>query len=78
MAPRVNPTPIDADNPSGSSTLAACIDWRTGDADSMSARANTSPLQMPDTLVPGGDTTAGLHPKAKTIDQFLVLGEESI
>ena len=48
MAPRVFPTPIDADNPSGSFTLAACIDWRTGDADSMSARATTSPHQMPD------------------------------
>ena len=48
MAPRVAPTPNDADNPSGSFTPAACNDWRFGDADSMSARATTSPLQTPD------------------------------
>ena len=48
MAPRVTPTSNDADNPSGSNMPAACSDWRFDDADSMSARANTSPLQMPD------------------------------
>ena len=48
MAPRVTPTSNDADNSSGSSTLAVCIDWRFDDADSMSARTTTSPLQMPD------------------------------
>ncbi len=48
MAPRVTPTSLDADNNAGSSTLAACNDWRSDDADSMSARATTSPLQMPD------------------------------
>src|SRR5271166_6521046 len=48
MAPRVAPAPFDADNFSGSCTLAACSDWRFGVADSMSARAFTSPLQMPD------------------------------
>lgn len=37
MANRVHPTLIDADNISGS-LPAACIDWRIGDADSMSAR----------------------------------------
>jgi hypothetical protein len=46
--PRVTPTPTNADNPSGSCTLAACIDWRPGDADSMSARTIESPQQMPD------------------------------
>src|SRR5215467_6242943 len=30
MATRVAPTPTDADNPAGSSTLAACTDWRSG------------------------------------------------
>ena len=48
MAPRVTPTLNDADNPSGSNMPAACSDWRFDDADSMSARATTSPLQMPD------------------------------
>jgi hypothetical protein len=52
MAPWVNPTSNDADNSSGSSVgnsaPAACNDWRVDDADSLSARANMSPLQMPD------------------------------
>jgi len=48
MATRVAPTPNDADNPSGSFTPAARSDWRFGVADSMSARATASPLQMPD------------------------------
>ena len=48
MAPWVTPTPNDADNFYGSFTLAARSDWRFGDADSMSARASTSPHQMPD------------------------------
>jgi len=48
MAPRVTPTPYDADNFYGSFTLAARSDWRFGDADSMSARASTIPPQMPD------------------------------
>ena len=37
MANRVTPTPRYADNSSGS-PAAACIVWRSGDADSMSAR----------------------------------------
>src|SRR2546426_5672005 len=48
MAPRGRPTPFDADNSSGSYTPAACIDWRFGVADSMSARVSTNPHQMPD------------------------------
>lgn len=52
MATRVTPTELDADNSSGSLSLAACNDWRRSDADSMSARATPSPLQMPDTSVP--------------------------
>jgi len=48
MAPRVIPTSIDADNSSGNFTSAARNDWRFDDADSMSARATTSPPQMPD------------------------------
>ncbi len=45
----VTPTAPDADNPSGSFTPAARNDWRSADADSMSARAPTrSPPQMPD------------------------------
>src|SRR6185369_10881283 len=42
MANRVHPAPTDADNSSGS-PAAACIDWRIGDADSMSARAAPEP-----------------------------------
>src|SRR3972149_10897285 len=48
MATRVTPTELDADNSSGSLLLAARNDWRSSDADSMSARATQSPLQMPD------------------------------
>ena len=51
--PGSHPTPLDADNSAGSSTLAACNDWRTGDADSMSARAITEPT------TDAGYTTAG-------------------
>ena len=29
MANRVTPTALDADNPAGSFTLAACTDWRS-------------------------------------------------
>lgn len=47
MANRVHPTPHDADNYAGS-LPAARNDWRRGDADSMSARDSTIPLQMPD------------------------------
>ena len=48
MATRVIPTLTDADNSYGSFMPAARNDWRFGDADSMSARAIQSPLQMPD------------------------------
>jgi len=47
MANRVHPTPHDADNYAGS-LPAVRNDWRRGDADSMSARDSTIPLQMPD------------------------------
>ena len=43
MAYRDTPTLFDADNISGSGTLAARNDWRNGDADSMSARAANEP-----------------------------------
>src|SRR5438128_11172546 len=48
MAPRVAPTPFDADNSSGSCMPAACNDWRFGVADSMLARVSLNPHQMPD------------------------------
>jgi len=54
MAPRVTPTPIDADNLSGSTMPAVPIDWRSGDADSMSARATYS-----EPTTDAGYTTAG-------------------
>jgi hypothetical protein len=47
MAIRVLLRPLDADNIRGS-LPAARNDWRSGHADSMSARDNTIPLQMPD------------------------------
>src|SRR5882757_5799351 len=47
MAIRVHLRPLDADNPRGS-LPAARNDWRSGHADSMSARDNTIPHQMPD------------------------------
>jgi hypothetical protein len=47
MAIRVHLRPLDADNFRGS-LPAARNDWRSGHADSMSARDNTIPLQMPD------------------------------
>ena len=66
MANRVHPTPIDADNPSGS-LPAACNDWRIGDADSMSARTTT------ESTVDAGYTTAGASQKAKLSISFLLL-----
>ena len=72
MATRDAPTPFDADNSSGSTMLAACNDWRNGDADSMSARAAN------EATYDAGYTTAGLSHFAKTIDQFLVFWGESI
>ena len=49
MANRDHPTSFDADNLSGSLWPAARSDWRTDDADSMSARDTcTIPPQMPD------------------------------
>lgn len=53
MAPREIPTSLDADNSSGSSTLAACSDWRSGAADSMSART------IKESTSDAGYTTAG-------------------
>jgi hypothetical protein len=70
MANRVHPTPIDADNSSGSmneSSAAACSDWRFGDADSMSARTTTE--STPD----AGYTTAGASPTANLSVSFLRL-----
>jgi hypothetical protein len=47
MAIRVHLRPLDADNFRGS-LPAAHNDWRSGHADSMSARDNAIPHQMPD------------------------------
>jgi hypothetical protein len=67
MANRVHPTPTDADNSSGS-LPAACIDWRLGDADSMSARTTT------ESTLDAGYTTAGASLTAKLSVSFLRLG----
>src|SRR6185369_9241571 len=66
MANRVHPAPTDADNSSGS-PAAACIDWRIGDADSMSARA------APEPTTDAGYTTAGASLKPKLSVNFLQL-----
>jgi hypothetical protein len=66
MANRVHPTPTDADNSSGS-LPAVRIDWRFGDADSMSAR------DIDDPTSDAGYTTAGASPKANTSVSFLNL-----
>ena len=71
MAKRVHPTPIDADNTSGS-VPAVRTDWRFGDADSMSAR------DIDDPTSDAGYTTAGASPKSQNIGQFLELVGESI
>ncbi len=71
MAHRVHPTPIDADNSSGS-LPAACSDWRIGDADSMSARDAYDPTTY------AGYTTAGASQTSQHIGQFLALRGESI
>ena len=65
MAPRVTPTPIDADNLSGSTMPAAPIDWRFGDADSMSARAIHS-----EPTTDAGYSTAG---STQSVDQSINL-----
>src|SRR5688572_21485565 len=66
MANRDHPAPTDADNSSGS-TAAACIDWRVGDADSMSARATPEPT------VDAGYTTAGVSLTLEPSISFLHL-----
>ena len=43
------PTPRDADNSAGGLRSVARNDWHRGNANSLSARTNTSPPQMPDT-----------------------------
>ena len=48
MATRITPTARDADNNAGTVCSAAPNDWRSADADSMSARDTTIPPQMPD------------------------------
>ena len=72
MATRVQPTAHDADNNVGTACGAARNDWRSADADSMSARDNTIPLQMPDIRLQA--TTRS----AITPDCFSYLREESI
>ena len=66
MANRVHPTPIDADNSSGS-LPAVRSDWRIGDADSMSARTTA------ESTLDAGYTTAGASHKAKLSISFLNL-----
>jgi hypothetical protein len=68
MAHRDAPTLFDADNPSGSRMLAACIDWRNGDADSMSARAANEPTND------AGYTTAGFSLMPDLLISFLNSG----
>lgn len=69
MANRVTPTPRYADNSSGS-PAAACIVWRSGDADSMSAR------DIYDPTTDAGYTTAGALPSGpQSIRLLLLLGE---
>jgi hypothetical protein len=67
MANRAHPTPIDADNSSGSSP-AARSDWRIGDADSMSARDAYDPT------TDAGYTTAGDSQTAKLSIRLLRVG----
>jgi hypothetical protein len=59
------PTLFVADNSSGSRTLAACNDWRNGDADSMSARAANEPTND------AGYTTAGFSLMPDLLISFL-------
>ena len=68
MAYRDTPTLFDADNSSGSGTLAARIDWRNGDADSMSARISNEPTSD------AGYTTAGYSLTPKLSISFLYFG----
>ena len=66
MANRVTPTPRYADNSSGS-PAAACIVWRSGDADSMSAR------DIYDPTTDAGYTTAGALPSGPQSVRLLLL-----
>jgi hypothetical protein len=68
MAYRSTPTLFDADNISGSRTLAARNDWRNGDADSMSARAANAPASD------AGYTAAGYSLKPQLSISFLYFG----
>src|SRR5450759_4917573 len=72
VAPRVVPTPLDADNPAGSCTLAACTDWRSGVRRFHVGTGHHEPTSD------AGYTTAGFTPTATTIDQPLSLQGESI
>ena len=60
--------PFDADNSSGSITPAACIDWRNGDADSMSARTTS------ESTIDAGYTTAGLSLLPQPSVSYLYFG----
>ena len=71
MANRAHPTPHDADNNAGS-LPAARIDWREGDADSMSARDLTISPQMPDIRL------QAKSPEAFNLECSFYLREESI
>jgi hypothetical protein len=72
MATRVHPTAHDTDNNAGTARSAVRSDWRSADADSMSARDTTIPLQMPDIRL-----QVTTQPTIK-IDWLSYLREESI
>ena len=71
MATRVVPTSLDADNPAGSFTLAACSDWRTEVRRFHFGTGLLEPTSMPDIRLQA-------HPLATTIDQPLASRGESI
>lgn len=66
MVNRVTPTPHYADNSSGG-LPAVCIVWRSGDADSMSARGIYDPT------TDSGYTTAGALPSGFQSVRLLLL-----
>jgi len=68
MATRETPTSLDADNSSGSRTLAVRNDWRSDAADSMSART------IKESTLDAGYTTAGFSLMPSLSVSFLYFG----
>jgi hypothetical protein len=68
MANRVTPTPLDADNLSGSFTLAACSDWRSGARRFHVGTGHFEPTHD------AGYTTAGLLARPELSINSLLLG----